>query len=81
MHYGNEVVDINGLIRLIDRERPKCLCGAALLGRNIDYRKPHKDGVNVKGIIGRRWIYVHCDNCGYNMSLWKISRKLMKEKG
>lgn len=74
-HYGNEEINIGGLIRLIDRKKPKCLCGAVLIGNNITYR-PHKDGVRIQEMASRQWVSVYCDKCGRNTSLWKISRKL-----
>lgn len=72
-------VDINGLTRLIDNKKPTCRCGVVLLGHNINYHK-HKDGVRVKGITESQWVGVHCDKCGYNMPLWKISEKLRGDK-
>jgi len=78
-HYGNEEISISGLRKLIDEKQPKCLCGTALRGDNVTYR-PHEGGVRIQGMTGPQWVFVRCDKCGYNMALWKISKKLRGEK-
>lgn len=32
---------------------------------------PHDGGWTVEGLDGKRWLYRHCDKCGYD---WSISR-------
>lgn len=64
-------LDISKLSAEIDRIGPKCNCGETLRGSNVEHYK-HGSGIKVIGYQDLQWIYVHCDNCNYDMALWKI---------
>ena len=33
---------------------------------------PHSDGWQVDGFREKQWLYVHCNKCDYDWSLWKL---------
>ena len=73
-------VDLTYLANLIESKKPKCLCRRALRGSNLQMYD-HDGGYrtldsNHEEMKERQWIYVHCDHCGYDMSLVKIEREL-----
>jgi hypothetical protein len=70
------IIDLVELKNLIDEKEPICICGSKLAGHNIKHYGPHSGGDFVKGYNSKRWIYVHCDSCNYDMALWKIKREL-----
>jgi len=71
-----QVVSLADLASLIDEKQPRCLCGAVLHGSDIRHYGPHPGGYYVEGFHGKRWVYVTCSQCGYNVALHKIWREL-----
>ena len=72
----SKAINLESLARLIDEKKPTCICGRTLKGGGIDHYGPHDGGVHVEGYTEKRWVYVHCSKCGYDMALWKIMREL-----
>lgn len=59
---------IEEIERAIAKEKPKCMCGAILPPNIKDevWLDGHAGGVNVEGLDKPRWLYVTCENCGYD---------------
>lgn len=70
-----EGIDIQELARKIYEKKPSCSCGKTLESYNLEHYL-HEGGEQVKGYEKPQWLYIHCDNCGYDMALWKIRREL-----
>ena len=34
---------------------------------------PHPNGIKVKGLPEKQWIYFECSNCEYQWALWKLT--------
>lgn len=71
-----EGLDLIELAHRIEEHKPSCICGATLRGYNIDHYGPHDGGEIVRGYGDPRWVYVHCDRCGYDMAIHKIKREI-----
>jgi hypothetical protein len=70
-----EQLDLWKVAILIEKKKPKCICGKPLKGSGINYYE-HEGGVHIVGEKEKQWVYVHCDECGFDMALWKIWREL-----
>ena len=71
-----QVLSLEKLAALIDEKRPTCICDAVLHGSDIGHYGPHEGGYDVNGFNEKRWVYVTCARCGYDMALPKIWREL-----
>ena len=71
-----QVLSLKTLAALIDEKGPICICGATLHGSDIGHYGPHEGGYRVEGFDEKRWGYVTCARCGYDMALHKIRREL-----
>ncbi len=73
---SEQVLNLEKLAALIDEKRPTCICGATLHGSDICHYGPHDGGHHVEDFEEKRWVYVTCARCGYDMALHKIWREL-----
>lgn len=71
-----KMINLETLSELIDEKKPTCICGKTLRGSGLEHYGPHDGGVNVEGYTEKRWVYVHCPYCDYDMALHKIMREL-----
>ena len=46
-------------------------CGAPLPNNSLE-SDPHSGGWEVEGRLTTQWLYVTCDVCDYQNSLWKL---------
>lgn len=51
--------------------RTPCSCGALLTYDDLEHYD-HADGYNVAEFESKQWLYLKCDECGYQMALWKL---------
>lgn len=51
--------------------------------RNGDIRTyKHPGGIKVKDYKEKQWVYMHCQNCGYDWALWKLLNQIKaKDEG
>lgn len=63
--------DLGEYANLITRKN--CSCGATLQTSawNIQHYC-HEGGWKVKGFNEKQWLYIHCNECGYDWALWKL---------
>ena len=52
-------------------KRDTCKWCGALLPYPVEHY-PHAGGWLVQGMDELQWLYLHCDRCGYDHSLWKL---------
>ncbi|MFH2110982.1 MAG: hypothetical protein ABIJ47_06960 [Candidatus Bathyarchaeota archaeon] len=71
-----QILSLERLAALIDEKRPRCICGATLQSSHIRHYGPHEGGIHVEGFEEKRWVYVKCSTCGYDVALHKIWREL-----
>jgi len=69
---SEQVLSLERLAALIDEKRPTCTCGSRLHGGDIRHYGPHMGGVHVEDFDEKRWVYVTCRDCGYDVALHKI---------
>jgi len=70
---GGEVQDF---IKKVQGKRFVCTCGTSILCRSF-LAYPHDGGLKDKDKNGW-WVYVHCSNCGYDWSFWKIENRIKR---
>jgi len=50
----------------------KCIC----CGEELDFDHfdmyDHSGGVGIVAGVPKQWLSVHCDNCNYDVSIWKL---------
>jgi len=76
--YDSRVWTISELIETI--EKVTCSCGKRYERFNLQHF-PHNGGMNVRlsdGTISKQWVFVRCQNCGYDMAFWKILNELRR---
>lgn len=74
---GSTVEEIQAKIEQCIKQglgRTHCSCGEPIHPEEIEMY-PHERGIRIKN-EGRQWVYVHCPECGYDWSLWKLRMKL-----
>jgi len=72
------IINLTKLAELIDEKQPHCICGAKLYGNALRHYGPHIGGYTVEGFTDKRWIYVTCSQCGYDVALHKIEEELIE---
>lgn len=71
---SEQTLSLERLAALIDEKHPMCICGATLQGSQVRHYGPHEGGYHVEGFEEKRWVYVTCASCGYDVALHKIWR-------
>ena len=74
----NDTVTIKGVQDWVDQQRIPCDCEfrfnnnrVLLKGSNLQYY-PHDGGWKVEGMAENQWLYIHCNQCGYDWALHKL---------
>ena len=56
-----------------------CLCGYRFRAVDVLCYGPHSGGVKVDDYPYPVWVYFHCPRCGYDMALWKILNRALRQ--
>lgn len=41
---------------------------------------PHRNGIQIKGFDKKQWVYAKCKECGNEVALWKIEKRIDDKK-
>lgn len=67
--------DVQAFLEKVHGKTMICWCDLHIQISSFDFAGyPHDNGL-ADGQGNKWWVYLHCDNCGYDWSFWKVENR------